>query len=145
MEKLAERAATAGPGRCRPRTAGTWISPGASRFGRISGAPTAPLRSCRRRQVQGPEPSGFPEADLCQLPAYCTELQVPVGHQVYAGVRDAQSYQVRGADITIVVHALDLTQPPERLLAQVGALAGMIARADGSAQLDQKGEVAAER
>jgi 5-methylcytosine-specific restriction enzyme subunit McrC len=74
------------------------------------------------------KPSGYPNADLYQLLAYCTVLGLRVGHLVYAkGNEDPVRHSVRGADVEIICHALDLDQPPQALLASIGALARLIA------------------
>jgi 5-methylcytosine-specific restriction enzyme subunit McrC len=70
------------------------------------------------------KPSGYPNADLYQLLAYCTVLGLRVGHLVYAaGNEEPVRHVVRGADVEIICRALDLSQPPERLLAEVRELA----------------------
>jgi 5-methylcytosine-specific restriction enzyme subunit McrC len=75
------------------------------------------------------KPSGYPNADLYQLLAYCTVLGLKVGHLIYAkGNEDPVRHSVRGADIEIICHALDLDQPPQALLASAGALARLIAQ-----------------
>ena len=73
------------------------------------------------------KPSGFPQADLYQMLAYCTVLGLPVGHLVYAkGNEDAGQHIVRNAGVTILTHALDLDAEPADLLRSVGALAGLM-------------------
>jgi len=75
------------------------------------------------------KPSGFPDADLYQLLAYCTALQLPRGHLVYAkGNEEPARHLVRNADVEIVCHALDLAARPAELLAQVRRLAAAIVR-----------------
>ncbi len=70
------------------------------------------------------KPSGFPQADLYQLLAYCTVLGLPVGHLVYAkGFEDARVHVVRNAGVRIVAHTLDLELEPAGLLASVTSLA----------------------
>jgi 5-methylcytosine-specific restriction enzyme subunit McrC len=70
------------------------------------------------------KPSGYPYADLYQVLAYCTALHLPRGHLVYArGNADPVRHVVRYSGIEIVCHALDLTLPPAKLLAQVGDIA----------------------
>lgn len=70
------------------------------------------------------KPSGFPQADLYQLLAYCTVLGLPVGHLVYAkGEEDARTHQVVGSSVRIIAHTLDLTQQPGNLLASIRELA----------------------
>ncbi|MGH3547883.1 MAG: McrC family protein [Pseudonocardiaceae bacterium] len=65
-----------------------------------------------------------PLADLYQVLAYCTALRLPRGHLVYAqGNADPIRHVIKHADIEIVCHALDLTLPPAKLLAQVGDIA----------------------
>jgi 5-methylcytosine-specific restriction enzyme subunit McrC len=75
------------------------------------------------------KPSGFPQADLYQLLAYCTVLGLKEGHLVYAkGNEDAREHSVIGADVTIHCHTLDLAQHPMVLLGHVEDLANRIAR-----------------
>ena len=69
------------------------------------------------------KPSGFPQADLYQMIAYCTVLGLPVGHLVYAkGNEDARAHVVRRAGVRIVTHALDLDVEPAELLATMAGL-----------------------
>lgn len=76
------------------------------------------------------KPSGFPNADLYQMLAYCTALQLSEGHLVYAeGNTVASSHQVRHAGVTIHEHTLDLAAAPTDLLTQVDALADRVAGA----------------
>lgn len=66
------------------------------------------------------KPSGFPQADLYQVLAYCTVLGLREGHLVYAkGKEDPRAHSVVGADVTIRCHTLDLAQPPALMLEQV--------------------------
>ncbi|AXE40109.1 McrC family protein [Acidipropionibacterium virtanenii] len=70
------------------------------------------------------KPAGFPNADLYQLLAYCTVLDLPVGHLIYAkGNEPSRQYTVRRAGTRLVAHTLDLSLPPADLLACMGALA----------------------
>ena len=60
--------------------------------------------------------------------AYCTVLGLRVGHLIYAaGNEEAIRHVVRGADVAIICHALDLSQSPGSLLAEIGDLAAKIA------------------
>ena len=43
------------------------------------------------------------------------------------GNEEDQWYAVRGSDVTIHFHTLDLAQPPERLLAEISQLAKRLA------------------
>ena len=71
------------------------------------------------------KPSGFPQADLYQMLAYCTVLGLPAGHLVYAkGNEDARAPVVRRAGVRIVTHALDLDVEPAELLATTAGLVG---------------------
>jgi 5-methylcytosine-specific restriction enzyme subunit McrC len=73
-------------------------------------------------------PSGFPNADLYQLLAYCTALGLRVGHLVYAaGNEEPARYVVRRAGTEIICHALDLSKPPAALLVEMSHLADAIA------------------
>lgn len=74
------------------------------------------------------KPYGFPNADLYQMLAYCTVLRLPVGHLVYAkGNESVSAHSVRGSDVVIHCHALDLALPPVHLLAQIDNLAQRLA------------------
>lgn len=73
-------------------------------------------------------PSGFPDADLYQLLAYCTAMQLPIGHLIYAkGNEPVREHTVRHVGIKIRCHTLDLSLPPRELLDQVAKLAAAIA------------------
>lgn len=70
------------------------------------------------------KPSGFPQADLYQMLAYCTVLGLPEGHLVYAkGYEEARNHVVQRAGVRIVAHTLDLDVEPVDLLADVKRLA----------------------
>jgi 5-methylcytosine-specific restriction enzyme subunit McrC len=70
------------------------------------------------------KPSGFPDADLYQMLAYCTALRLERGHLVYArGNEMAARHAIRHAGIEIVQHAVDLQQPPSELLQQMDEIA----------------------
>lgn len=69
------------------------------------------------------KPAGYPDADLYQMLAYCTALGLPRGHLIYAkGNATPARHVVRHAGTEIVCHALDLTLPPQELLAQVDGI-----------------------
>ena len=73
------------------------------------------------------KPSGFPDADLYQMLAYCTALRLPRGHLVYAkGNEPAAMHVVRNAGVEIHQHALDLNQPPPQLLEQIDFLSQLV-------------------
>ncbi|GAB3141401.1 McrC family protein [Microbispora hainanensis] len=68
--------------------------------------------------------AGYPDADIYQMLAYCTALNLREGHLVYAKGSAAHTvHRVRHAGITIHQHALELDQPPAGLLAEIAALA----------------------
>jgi 5-methylcytosine-specific restriction enzyme subunit McrC len=91
---------------------------------RVNGAATAVIDA----KYKAEKPSGFPNADLYQLLAYCTVLGLSVGHLVYAaGNEQAVHHVVRQAGTEIICHALDLSQPPAALLAEARNLAAVIA------------------
>jgi 5-methylcytosine-specific restriction enzyme subunit McrC len=55
-------------------------------------------------------------------------LGLKVGHLIYAtGNEDAVHHVVHGADVEIICHALDLSQPPEELMADIRELSRNIA------------------
>lgn len=73
------------------------------------------------------KPDGFPDADLYQMLAYCTALDLREGHLVYAkGNGPHTAHRVRHAGITIHQHALDLDQSPADLLDDVQTLASAV-------------------
>ena len=73
------------------------------------------------------KPAGVPNADLYQLLAYCTVLDLPVGHVVYAkGNEPSRQYTVRRAGTRLIAHTLDLSLSPGELLASIDSLARMI-------------------
>lgn len=76
------------------------------------------------------KPAGFPDADLYQMLAYCTALELDDGHLVYArGNASEINHEVRHAGVTIHAHTVDLDTTPAELLGQVSDLAGRIAAA----------------
>ncbi len=84
------------------------------------------------------KPSGFPQADLYQMLAYCTVLGLDEGHLVYAkGTEEPAVHVVRGSGVRIVCHTLDLADPPSALLRQIGELGAQMLpeRAGASAGL----------
>lgn len=73
------------------------------------------------------KPSGFPQADLYQLLAYCTVLGLDVGHLIYAQAEEeARVHHVRGAEVRLVAHTLDLDAGPVQLLASMNSLADQL-------------------
>jgi 5-methylcytosine-specific restriction enzyme subunit McrC len=74
------------------------------------------------------KPSGYPNADLYQLLAYCTVLGLPVGHLVYAAGNEVPArHVVRRSGTELICHALDLDQPQDLLLTDMRALTERIA------------------
>jgi 5-methylcytosine-specific restriction enzyme subunit McrC len=70
---------------------------------------------------------GYPNADAYQLLAYCTALQLRLGHLVYAkGNAQEREYDILQSPVTIRAHALDLSQQPHQLLGRIGLLADAI-------------------
>jgi 5-methylcytosine-specific restriction enzyme subunit McrC len=75
------------------------------------------------------KPTGYPNSDLYQLLAYCTILGLRSGHLVYAkGNERPVRHVVRRSGIEIFCHVIDLDQPPDGLLIEVGELAERIAK-----------------
>ena len=69
----------------------------------------------------------IPNADLYQLLAYTTALDLPSGLLIYAkGEANTATYQVRYAGKRLQVAALDLSGTLDEVLARVGNLAGMV-------------------
>lgn len=74
------------------------------------------------------KPSGYPNADLYQLLAYCTVLGLRSGHLVYAaGNEEPARHVIRHAGTEIICHALDLSKPADALITELAALAEKIA------------------
>jgi 5-methylcytosine-specific restriction enzyme subunit McrC len=91
---------------------------------KIRGSPVAVVDA----KYKSEKPAGYPNADLYQLLAYCTVLGLRTGHLIYAkGNEDPARHVVRRSGIEIICHAVDLDQPPDRLLAQMSDLAECIA------------------
>lgn len=75
-------------------------------------------------------PSGYPNADLYQMLAYCTVLGLRSGHLIYAKGNELPArHVVRRSAIEIICHALDLDAEPDSLLAQIDGLATQLAAA----------------
>lgn len=93
--------------------------------------PYGSVRAVIDAKYKAEKPSGFPDADLYQMLAYCTALGLPRGHLVYAkGNEPATTHRVRNAGVEIVQHALDLDQTPQAVLEDIGRIAtNVIARA----------------
>jgi 5-methylcytosine-specific restriction enzyme subunit McrC len=76
------------------------------------------------------KPAGFPNADLYQMLAYCTALNLTQGHLVYAKGNQVEiSHTVRHVGIEIHIHVLDLSALPSELELQVDLLANRIREA----------------
>lgn len=77
--------------------------------------------------------SGYPDADLYQMLAYCTALGLREGHLIYAkGNAPHTTHRVRHAGVALHQHALDLDQDPATLLADIAS----ISRKMGAFRLD---------
>lgn len=72
-----------------------------------------------------PSPRGnYPNADLYQVLAYCTSLQVERGWLVYpSGTSGVRARRVLNSPITITEYPLNLDVPPRELLGQIEELA----------------------
>jgi len=90
---------------------------------RTAGRPAAVVDA----KYKAEKPSGFPNADVYQMLAYCTRLGLPVGWLVYAKGNEAgATHEVVGAGIEVRARVLDLALPPPALLTQVDALAAQV-------------------
>lgn len=71
----------------------------------------------------------FPNADAYQMLAYCTAFGLPQGYLVYARDTDQHSrlHHIERTSTTIKVRAIDVTQQPDEVLAQVDELAAELA------------------
>ena len=71
--------------------------------------------------------TGIPNADLYQLLAYATALDLPGGLVIYAqGERESAAYTVRHAGKLLEVAALDLSGSLDEVLASVRSIAGRV-------------------
>ena len=91
---------------------------------RAIGSPRAVIDAKYKRE----RPAGYPDADIYQMLAYCTALDLTDGHLVYAQGNDtAQSARVVHGGPTIHAHGLDLSASPRDLMRQVARLAERVA------------------
>ena len=73
------------------------------------------------------KPSGFPQADLYQMLAYCTVLELPVGHLVYAkGNEPARVHEVRHEGTRLMAHTVDLSSNLAALRESIRVLANQM-------------------
>lgn len=85
-------------------------------------------------------PTGYPNADLYQMLAYCTALKLPRGHLIYAlGAGEPARHVIREAGIEILAHALFLDTQPAGLLSQIRHLAALLADGDSARAGDRAG------
>jgi 5-methylcytosine-specific restriction enzyme subunit McrC len=76
------------------------------------------------------KPAGLPQADLYQVLAYCTVLDLAEGHLVYAkGSDEPAVHHVTGSSVRIHCHSLDLAKSPSLILREVESLAASMAHA----------------
>ncbi len=95
----------------------------------FDGAPAAVVDA----KYKAEKPAGFPDADLYQMLAYCTALELDEGHLVYArGNAVEVAHTVRHTGVTIHAHTLDLAATPADLIAQVADLASRIVESPGT-------------
>lgn len=85
------------------------------------------------------KPSGFPQADLYQMLAYCTVLGLTEGHLVYAkGLEPARTHVVRRAGVRILAHTLDLEAEPQAIIAEMQRMARRFAGSPVVGELDDR-------
>lgn len=88
------------------------------------------VRAVVDAKYKAERPEGFPNADLYQMLAYCTVLELDEGHLIYAkGNEPVDRHTVKGSGVVIHCHALDLSAPPAKLLQQVDYLARLVSLA----------------
>ncbi|MCG7285448.1 McrC family protein [Cellulomonas sp. ACRRI] len=94
-------------------------------YGPESATPTAVIDA----KYKAEKPSGYPNADLYQMLAYCTVRGLRRGHLVYAKGNEPEArHRVVGTGVEIYQHALDLGADPATLLDQVHDLATLVTR-----------------
>ncbi|MFW0786143.1 restriction endonuclease [Gordonia sp. CPCC 206044] len=85
------------------------------------------VRAVIDAKYKAERPDGFPDADLYQMLAYCTALELPRGHLIYAkGNEPERTHVVRGSGVTIHCHAVDLSEEPSVLLTRIHDIAAAI-------------------
>lgn len=100
-----------------------WYPPGA-RGRSVDGSAAGAVIDAKYKAER---PSGYPNADLYQMLAYCTVAGLNIGHLVYAkGQTEPREVQVNRGGVTLVQHALDLATEPKELLGQVGNTADAV-------------------
>lgn len=68
-----------------------------------------------------------PNADAYQLVTYCARLGLTTGHLIYAaGEPTSEPFDVVGAGVRLVIHAVDISRPIEEIEAQVMELGNVI-------------------
>lgn len=93
------------------------------------------VRAVFDAKYKAEKPSGFPNADIYQMLAYCIRHGVQTGHLIYAAGNEMPArYSIAQAGVTVVCHALDLDNSPEELSAQIDRIV--------EAALPARGEVA---
>lgn len=76
------------------------------------------------------KPSGYPNADVYQMLAYCTRFGLNDGHLIYAaGEAEPTTHEIVGSAVRVHCHALNLEGSPEDVLKRVNALGAVIASA----------------
>jgi 5-methylcytosine-specific restriction enzyme subunit McrC len=91
----------------------------------VGGEPAAVIDA----KYKAEKPAGFPDADLYQMLAYCTALELDDGHLVYAkGNEEQVMHLIRNAGVSVHAHTLDLAREPPELLDQVALLGNQIAK-----------------
>ena len=91
--------------------------------------PSGATRAVVDAKYKAEAPSGFPNADLYQMLAYCTATHLREGHLVYAeGSKNLKDLVVRNSGVVIRRHVLDLQQTVIGLQVQIALLARMIAQ-----------------
>lgn len=76
------------------------------------------------------KPSGYPNADVYQMLAYCTRLHLSRGHLLYAeGAAEPGYHRVVGSAVTVVQNALPLDADPVTLLQRVAQVASELGQA----------------
>ena len=79
-----------------------------------------------------------PNADVYQLVTYCARLGLRVGHLVYAsGQAPPEPVQVIGSDVTVAVHAVDITRPIPVVEEQVRHLVDALLSSSSADELDE--------
>jgi 5-methylcytosine-specific restriction enzyme subunit McrC len=78
------------------------------------------IADAKYKDIDSKEP---PNADICQMLAYCTATKLQSGLLIYAGSRKSEFVTIRNCGRRIMITSIDLKSPPSGILIQVNEIA----------------------